>query len=90
MLSGWDWLVGGLEADRVVNIHPAPLNYADPSRHFGGISIWGNVRGAMGRMKSSWRRLMADHSPIRKRNKKVLHRALRQARAALFFMEITH
>ncbi len=41
MLSGWDWPVDGLEADRVVNIHPAPLNYDDASRHFGGKGFHG-------------------------------------------------
>lgn len=41
MLSGWDWPEDGLEADRVVNIHPAPLNYDDSSRHFGGRGFHG-------------------------------------------------
>lgn len=41
MLSGWDWPVDGLETDRVVNIHPAPLNYSDPTRHFGGKGFHG-------------------------------------------------
>lgn len=41
MLSGWDWPVDGLEANRVVNIHPAPLNYSDPTRHFGGKGFHG-------------------------------------------------
>jgi len=41
MLSGWDWPVDGLEANRVVNIHPASLNYSDPTRHFGGKGFHG-------------------------------------------------
>lgn len=41
MLSGWDWPVDGLEADRVINIHPAPLNYSDSARHFGGKGFHG-------------------------------------------------
>lgn len=36
MLSGWDWPEDGLETERVLNIHPALLNYSDPARHFGG------------------------------------------------------
>lgn len=36
MLSGWDWEEDGLPTERVVNIHPAPVNYSDPIRHFGG------------------------------------------------------
>lgn len=41
MLSGWDWPVDGLPTDRVVNIHPAPLNYSDPACHFGGKGFHG-------------------------------------------------
>jgi folate-dependent phosphoribosylglycinamide formyltransferase PurN len=41
MLSGWDWPVDGLDTERVINIHPAPLNYSDPALHFGGKGFHG-------------------------------------------------
>jgi folate-dependent phosphoribosylglycinamide formyltransferase PurN len=41
MLSGWVWPEDGLPAELVVNIHPAPLNYSDPTRHFGGKGFHG-------------------------------------------------
>lgn len=42
MCSGWLKPVEGLDPARTINIHPGPLNYADPKLHFGGKGMWGH------------------------------------------------
>lgn len=41
MCSGWLKPVRGLDPARTINIHPGPLDYENPAKHFGGPGMYG-------------------------------------------------
>jgi phosphoribosylglycinamide formyltransferase 1 len=42
MCSGWLKAVKGLDPATTINIHPGPLDYENPAKHFGGKGRWGH------------------------------------------------